>query len=184
MPTRRRLTYRSSRPKCSKRSRPIRSGASRNCSTGSRTLTSLRNRAFNGWSRRWRRSVVEWTVRPIPRNPFGVGFLALTGTRRLMPCQLSAVRTHSPSRRPPQGARCRVHPVRVPMDELPAHARAERQEHCSDVGHVSREFGCSFEPCQCRLAGTGSYLGDGDDIDLRVASSTDVSTVAFAGRRR
>ena len=30
------------------------------------------------------------------------------------------------------------------MDELPAHARAERQEHCSDVGHVSREFGCSL----------------------------------------
>lgn len=36
------------------------------------------------------------------------------------------------------GTQRRVYPVCVQVDQLPSHARDERQEHCEDVGHLPR----------------------------------------------
>lgn len=52
---------------------------------------------------------------------------------------------HSAARRTPRRERRRVHSVRIQVDQLLAHARDERHQYHSHVGHVPRERVCSRE---------------------------------------
>lgn len=70
----------------------------------------------------------------------------------------TATRSRSPARGAPQGARRRVHPVCVPVDELPPHARAQRQEHCPHVGHIPRAWR-SLSPSRARRTSVADAAG-------------------------
>ena len=54
---------------------------------------------------------------------------------------------HSSARSSPKSPARRVHAVCLQMDELPAHARAERSEYSTDVGYI---------PCACFLRSLSS----------------------------